>query len=276
MSALKFKARNFWKHEEELILKEWADKAQCYYWMHLNSHRKYRWLNSVFIIPVTIISTVTGSALFASNMFGQFQQLITIIIGILNILTGVTTSVYQYLKIAETNEAHKSATLSWNKFYEDVKNVLMKNPLDREEPADVLEKFSQTYYHLLEFCPAIPEDIITDFRNTFRHAECKDRMFIPNICDKFASTRIYNPKLVTDLLKKVNNGHISELFGTSTPLQMSNSPKDDSPKLVGCTGSTGTETDTQQQDNTSILITDSPLNIQQQMTYEDEHVNSFA
>ena len=26
--------RQFWKEEEEKILEEWADKAQCFEWMH--------------------------------------------------------------------------------------------------------------------------------------------------------------------------------------------------------------------------------------------------
>ena len=30
--------RNYWKAEEEQLLKDWADKAQCYEWMHLRSH----------------------------------------------------------------------------------------------------------------------------------------------------------------------------------------------------------------------------------------------
>ena len=32
--------RNFWKSEENL-LKQWADKAQCYQWMHSRSHDIY-------------------------------------------------------------------------------------------------------------------------------------------------------------------------------------------------------------------------------------------
>ena len=26
--------RNCWKKEEETIIQQWADKAQCYQWMH--------------------------------------------------------------------------------------------------------------------------------------------------------------------------------------------------------------------------------------------------
>ena len=34
--------RQYWKKEEEEILEEWADKAQCYEWMHHQTHAVYK------------------------------------------------------------------------------------------------------------------------------------------------------------------------------------------------------------------------------------------
>ena len=34
--------RNYWKEEEEVLLKGWADKAQCYEWMHFKGYEKYK------------------------------------------------------------------------------------------------------------------------------------------------------------------------------------------------------------------------------------------
>jgi hypothetical protein len=30
-----------WTREDELLLKEWADKATCFHWLHENSYKKY-------------------------------------------------------------------------------------------------------------------------------------------------------------------------------------------------------------------------------------------
>ena len=223
MSKGRLKIRNFWKHEEELILKEWGDKAQCFYWMHLKAHRKYKIWNAAFIIPVIVISTITGTASFASSSFGSYQEAGTMVIGALNILNGIITTIYQFLKIAEVNEAHKSAALSWNKFYEQVKGILIKNPLDRDEPDETLKILAQQYNHLIEFSPIIPEKVIKQFKETFKKIEGRERMFIPNICDKFAGTRIYNQELITKILTKVNDGHISEMLGTATPMARNSS-----------------------------------------------------
>jgi hypothetical protein len=56
--------REYWKEEEERILKEWADKGQCYELMHARCHEIYRRKNTWFVIPVMIISTLTGTANF--------------------------------------------------------------------------------------------------------------------------------------------------------------------------------------------------------------------
>ena len=61
--------RDYWKSEEEKIIKQWADKAQCYQWMHSRCREIYQRKNALFTIPVIIISTVTGTANFAQDRF---------------------------------------------------------------------------------------------------------------------------------------------------------------------------------------------------------------
>ena len=63
------KTRNYWKKEEESILRQWADKAQCYQWMHAKCRKIYQKKNAWYTIPVIIISTVTGTANFAQDRF---------------------------------------------------------------------------------------------------------------------------------------------------------------------------------------------------------------
>ena len=39
------KNREYWKEEEEKILREWADKAQCYEIMNTKSHEIFKFRN---------------------------------------------------------------------------------------------------------------------------------------------------------------------------------------------------------------------------------------
>ena len=57
--------RNYWKEEEEGLLRQWADKSQCYQWMHTKAREIYQRKNAMYTIPVIILSTITGTANFA-------------------------------------------------------------------------------------------------------------------------------------------------------------------------------------------------------------------
>lgn len=189
--------RNFWKKEEELLLKDWADKALCYYWMHLHAHRKYRTRNIWFTIPVIIISTITGTANFAQSNYGNYVQLATILIGSMNIIAGIITTIFQFLKISELNEGHRAAALSWCKFNEYIRIELQKNPLDRKPPKDLLNYCADQYTHLLEFSPIVPEDTIAMFKQL---AKKNKDIIVPDIVGKLKSTRIFDETALANLL----------------------------------------------------------------------------
>ena len=105
--------REYWKEEEEMILKEWADKAQCYEILHSKSHEVYNRKNTLFVIPVIIISTLTGTANFAQDRVPEkYQNIFVMVVGSFNILAAIITTISQYLKIAELNESYRVGTLS--------------------------------------------------------------------------------------------------------------------------------------------------------------------
>ncbi len=84
--------RNYWKEEEENLLKGWADKSQCYQWMHSKARQIYQRKNALFTIPVIIISTITGTANFAQERFDEDQRpYVSIAIGSLSIIAGIIT-----------------------------------------------------------------------------------------------------------------------------------------------------------------------------------------
>lgn len=181
--------RSFWKEEEEMLLEEWADKAQCYQWMHLKAHEKYRKKNTWFTIPVIILSTITGTANFAQDRFGEeHKDLVVMTIGSLNIIAGVITTISQYLKIAELNESHRVASLSWGKFYRNVKTELTKHPLDRMGPFEMLKICKEEYDRLLEISPLIPKKITIQFNKVFK--KVKD-VIRPEIIETLRPTKAF-------------------------------------------------------------------------------------
>jgi hypothetical protein len=181
--------RNYWKSEEENILKEWADKAQCYELMHAKSHAIYNTRNTLFVIPVIIISTLTGTANFAQDRVpAQYLNLFVMMVGAFNILAGIITTISQYLKIAELNESYRVGALQWGKFYRNIKMELIKHPLDRMDAGTMLSMCKEEFDRLLEIYPDIPKKIIDEFKMQFKD---DTEIAKPEICDVIEPTLIY-------------------------------------------------------------------------------------
>jgi len=200
--------RNYWKKEEEDLLKQWADKAQCYQWMHAKSHNIYSWKNALFTIPVIIISTITGTANFAQDRFGEDTRTYVVIsIGTLSIIAGIITTIYQFLKIAELNEGHRVATLSWGKFYRTIKTELTRHPLDRMPPLELIKISRDEYDRLVELSPFMPVKVIKEFNSKFKK---NDKLTKPEICDELKSTIVYeiNEKERNNIINVLN--HITD------------------------------------------------------------------
>ena len=121
-----------WNKDHDKILVEWADKAMCYRWLHAKSHSHYSTANAWFTIPVIIMSTLTGTANFAQDRVPiEYQGYFVMTVGGFNILAGIITTIQQFLKITQLNEAHRVASIAWDKFYRNIKIELAKHPKER-------------------------------------------------------------------------------------------------------------------------------------------------
>jgi hypothetical protein len=182
-------SRAYWKEEEELILRDWADKSQIYELFHAKGHAIYKKKNAMYVIPVIIISTLTGTANFAQGRVPiEYQDQYVMAIGALSIIAAIVTTISQFLKISELNEAHRVAALSWGKFYRNVRTDLSKHPLDRPDPQHTLKLAKEEFNRLLEISPLVPKKIIVQFNDRFQD---NDEISKPEICDHIVPTPVY-------------------------------------------------------------------------------------
>lgn len=181
--------RNYWKAEEERILASWSDKAQCYEWMHYKAHNSYKRSNAWFTIPVIIISTITGTANFAQDRFSEsYRSWVVMGVGGMNIVAGIITTIYQFLKISELNEAHRVAALSWGKFCRNIKAELAKHPLDRVNHEHFVGLAKEEYDRLIEISPMIPAGVIGAFNARFNKAS---EFVRPEVCAERFGTDVF-------------------------------------------------------------------------------------
>ena len=197
--SLSFKEQE-WKSEHEKILVEWADKAMCYRWLHARSHQSYSKTNTWFTIPVIIMSTLTGTANFAQDKFPENMKTYAQMgIGAVNIFAGILTTIAQFLKISELNEAHRASSISWDKFYRNIKVELAKSRDERMHVGHMLKMCKEEFDRLMETSPSIGDKIINQFNRTFPSnkpikpansdsAIIRPDIKRPEICDELVST----------------------------------------------------------------------------------------
>ena len=149
-----------WAPEHENILVDWADQAMCYKWMHSKARIKYNRINAWFTIPVIIMSTLTGTANFATEKIPvTYREYFSIGIGSINILAGILTTIQQFLKITELNEAHRACTISWDKFHRNIKVELSKSNNERINPYQMIKISKEEFDRLIETSPTIPKKL---------------------------------------------------------------------------------------------------------------------
>jgi hypothetical protein len=178
-----------WSVEHEHILAEWADKAMCYRWLHTRSNSLYSNLNAWYTIPCIIISTLAGTANFAqARVPVQYQALFTMVVGGINILGGIISTIQQFLKITQLNEAHRVSSIAWDKFYRNIKIELTKHPNERIAVSHMLKMSKEEFDRLMETSPVIPDKIIVEFKRSFSKSEEFAIVSKPEICDVLIST----------------------------------------------------------------------------------------
>ena len=224
-NALIHEKPTIWTKEHEKILIDWGDKAMCYRWLHAKSHNIYSRVNTFFTIPVIIMSTLTGTANFAQDRVPEhLRGYYSMTIGFVNSLAGIITTIQQFLKITELNEAHRVSSISWDKFYRKIRVELSKAPNERQTVYDFLKSCTEEFDRLMETSPTIQKNVIDLFNKTFNHKnidEKKKKMFEqlkkPEICDSLESIELvlYKPdqseirqtnykELVSDVLMNIN------------------------------------------------------------------------
>tara|TARA_X000001036_G_scaffold150423_1_gene142848 strand:- start:20005 stop:20850 length:846 start_codon:yes stop_codon:yes gene_type:complete len=154
-----------WENHHETIFVDWADKAACYKWMHNKSYIKYSSKRNMFTIPVIIMSTLTGTANFALERIpAEYQDTASVVIGSINILAGIITTVAQFLKLNELTESHRTASIAWDKFHRSIRIELIKSPEERPDINYFIKTARDEYDRLMETCPQIDKDIVEVFR----------------------------------------------------------------------------------------------------------------
>jgi hypothetical protein len=199
-----------WSIENEEILVEWCDIAQCYKWLNTRAHNRFSFLHAWFTIPTIILSTITGTASFGQTALPEdMQKYSPIIIGTVNIFIGILTTIQQYLKISELNESHRVMAIAWDKFARNIKIEISKAPTERMDAGHFIKHTRQEFDRLMETSPMVPLSVINQFNATFIGKEGSKqwkkfrKIKKPDICDTLTSSNTYRHHWYVEKLKSL-------------------------------------------------------------------------
>ena len=181
--------KNVWTDECEKLLAEWSEKASCYRWLHGRSEKSYRTWYYCFSIPVIILSTLTGAANVGMDSFvpPESKSIASAIVGGVNILAGIVSTLQNFLKVAELMEGHRIAGVSWGKLQRNIAIELSLDPGRRVLQTDFLKLNRAEYDRLIEAGPIVDDGIIAQFNKKFKNYEVSK----PSICNGLDKCIIY-------------------------------------------------------------------------------------
>ena len=152
--------------ENKNILIMLANTGQCYAKLSYKSHKQYDQIQSGLTIPVIFFSTIIGTASF-TGLSKQYYFYMSMIIGFINIVIGILTTILRYFKISEYNEMYRVAHISWDSY---VRDILLILPNIKDEHFDEFyQKKIYDFNALVDTTPIFPKKIIAKFPKYVKH-----------------------------------------------------------------------------------------------------------
>ena len=158
-----------WHPQQAKLLKNWAEIASSYRWMHNQAYMIYKKKNIWFMLPLIIMSTVSGTANFAQSTFPEtIRPYVPQIIGAINLISAIMTTIYQFLKISEFMESHRISSINYGKLARTITIELNLPVKDRNSGGAECVKISRNEIdRLIEQSPAIPKNVLYIYERQF-------------------------------------------------------------------------------------------------------------
>jgi hypothetical protein len=199
-----------WSDEIEELLSEWGEVAMCYAYLHNFGQRKYKKKYHHLQIPIIILSTLTGTANFATDSYVPegFKHGFSAGVGSLNLFCGILGTLLSFLRYSEIYEGHRIAALAWSKLSRNIEIELSLQDIKRKPCRDFLKICRAEYDNLLESSPNVDLDIIGDFNKKFNDDYPDVRK--PVICNGLKEIKPYKLDKVKEQEEEDSDGSASE------------------------------------------------------------------
>lgn len=166
-------------NKEIALIKKWNDMSSEYHWLHKQAFLRYKIINNLFMISITLLTTVSGSMdILFSNIetcVGNDINYIQFGSGCMVVLAAILTTIYNFLSVAETQQSHLNSKVEFEKLSRTIEMEMVLLNTDKRRYA-TLEEFIKAVRsdidHLMEQSPPIPESILNALYRKFDMKKC--------------------------------------------------------------------------------------------------------
>ena len=158
-----------WHPQQEKVLKSWGEQSACYRYMHFKAYQRFKNMSIRFTLPVIVLSTITGTANFAQDTFPvAVRPYAPLVIGGLNLIAAIMTTIAQFLKVSELTESHRVSSVDFGKLSRSIRLQLSLPVFERaNNGGEFLELCRGDFDRLVAQCPSVPNKVIKSFEQKF-------------------------------------------------------------------------------------------------------------
>jgi hypothetical protein len=176
-----------WNDSLETLVAEEAEKCGGLSWLHSECERYFSVHTNWIALPVIILSTVNGFLSGSSQTIFSNPQTSSIGLGVVSLFTGVLSTIGSYFSWAKRTEAHRISAIQYQKIAKFLAIELSLPKSERVAAKDILKITREQIERLMEISPAVPELIITRYKNRFKNT---NNVAQPEIIEGFKKVHI--------------------------------------------------------------------------------------
>lgn len=159
-----------WSDEVEEILRTLSEKAQIWRLLHMKNHDIFKRKYYCLIIPVTILSSVTGAANLALGSLATGNDtIVNLVIGALGIIISVISTLNNIFSFQKRKDEHYRSAKDWYRVQRMIDIELSLQKSKRNNVSVFFHLVLQEIERIHEFHPNIREDVIRRFMKSYKN-----------------------------------------------------------------------------------------------------------
>ena len=200
-------------HLEELIAAE-GEKALAFQWLHDQSEKRYTQLNTYIVLPVIVLSTLSGTASIGQKeLFGD-TPISAVAIGLVSILVGILNTVSSFFAWAKRAEGHRITGITYSKLHRYISIELSLPRVQRVPAKHFLKTIREQIDRLNETSPQVPQVVVAAFQKRFD--PLPPDISVPEVCNGLHKIDVYPVNALEEQLSMFRTRNPTEPISTPT------------------------------------------------------------